>query len=222
LFFTVYCSFCKQQRQCNWPQTLLQAVQFVFFFLSLERKHFVFPLLVCCAIGLLASGFLLTTQTVHAQTQQAASTCPNRVIKGNHYTCYNRQGQATSQGTLSPQTSTWGNCNLMIYQNGPFLASSGWVDCITGYGLFNIPTAYNDQASSWASCANGTFYVDSGGKGTSAPFGDLKWGNFPLGNVPNDSLSSVNLLYQDSCPFYVSGPNHNYMPYPYFYTGNVS
>ncbi len=57
------------------------------------RKHFVFPLLVCCAIGLLASGFLLTTQTVHAQTQQAASTCPNRVIKGNHYTCYNRQGR---------------------------------------------------------------------------------------------------------------------------------
>ncbi len=182
------------------------------------RKYLVSLLIACCVFGVLVSSVFLISQPVHAQENQTASPCPVKVITKQtgtliSYTCLDRRGQVLSKGHLSPQSSVYGYCNLGIYGNGPFPPTSGWFLCVTGSGKFNIPQAYNDQASSWASCAAGTFYVDSNQRGGSGSFGDLKDGNFPLGNVPNDSMSSWTLNWTDSCRF---DYDQYGMPVPYW------
>jgi hypothetical protein len=86
-----------------------------------------------------------------------------------------------------------------VYGNGPFNSAawqSGWGGCLNT-GSWPLGASINDQASSWAvgPCTSATFYAN--GVGTS-PWVNVQntssgWigSNFPLGNVPNDSVSAV-------------------------------
>jgi hypothetical protein len=101
-------------------------------------------------------------------------------------------------GMASPNTTSASSCSVDYYQNGPYGSSAwanGWGICVVGSGSFLVPSAYNDQASSWDSCSGGTFFVNQPFTTPYANFPSNSYGNFPWGSgslvVPNDSLSSL-------------------------------
>lgn len=101
---------------------------------------------------------------------------------------------AAMRAAVAPDASVAG-CQADVYGNGPYGSTAwqnGWGLCLAGgTGNYYIPTAYNDQASSWDSCAGGIFYANQPGTSPSAAFPANSAGNFPLGSVANDSLSSA-------------------------------
>jgi hypothetical protein len=85
-------------------------------------------------------------------------------------------------------------CSVDYYQNGPYGSAQqkqGWAVCVRGSGNFAVPLQFNDQASSWDSCAAGVFFVNGINTTPDASFPGNDFGNFPWGHVPNDSLSSL-------------------------------
>lgn len=164
------------------------------------RKYLVLSLL----LGILSVQFFLSAPKAHAQVVQRTSSvvCAVKLTTASTSTCFDQKGNVTSEvaiRTAQPLTNV--SCALMLYQNGPFVPSSGNFECWTTNVapiLINIPSDFNDQASSWGSCPEGTFFVNSNGGGPSAGFGDLRHGNFPFGAVPNDSLSSFSLRFVDN------------------------
>lgn len=129
-------------------------------------------------------------------TPTPAVNCPIKVLnyQGGQiasYTCMDISGNATASTVNSPQAIS---CNVIIYQNGPYLPSNGWALCYdNGPGLWTVPLQFNDQVSSWWSCSSGTFYMDANGQGGSASYPAHSNGTFPIGNVPNDQLSSLSI-----------------------------
>jgi hypothetical protein len=103
----------------------------------------------------------------------------------------------------------WSTTYLALYWNSPISASPNYVLCIGGTGLLNLNQQletspnfdlrdWNDQASAWwTGCSPVTFYTDinRGGASVTEP-GSIQGmnspqGNFPLGGIGNDQLSSV-------------------------------
>ena len=128
--------------------------------------------------------------TLHG-SQPATSTC---VVQG--------KAQLTS-GTVQPTTYVTGcsNAALTIYADHN---QSGWTICFIGDGFVNMtdysgPAPFfawnwNDNASSFrAGCASGTFYTDTNGNGGQSDFDPHQRGDFPFGNIWDDSLSSIQI-----------------------------
>jgi hypothetical protein len=98
-----------------------------------------------------------------------------------------RKQEATNV-TASPQA-----CSFDYYENGPWGSpdwGKGWGICVSGQGYGYVPLELNDQASSWDSCSDGFFYTNQPGTEPSAYFPAGSIGNFPIGGVANDALSS--------------------------------
>lgn len=107
--------------------------------------------------------------------------------------CLVQETAAMRSAAVTPDSAVPG-CAFDYYQNGPYGSTAwgnGWGLCVVGAGNYYVPIQYNDQASSWDSCASGIFYGNQPGTSPSASFPANSSGNFPLGSVANDSLSSA-------------------------------
>jgi hypothetical protein len=88
-------------------------------------------------------------------------------------------------------------CYVEYYQNGPYGSnawSNGWGVCVQNAGNYIVPSAFNDQASAWDSRCPGDFYVNGPGTFPGSGFSGNSSGSFPWDAVPNDSLSSIQVL----------------------------
>jgi hypothetical protein len=101
-------------------------------------------------------------------------------------------------GALALPSATSAVCLVDYYQNGPYGSAAwkaGWGVCVTVRGTYDVPTARNDQASAWDSCASGAFWANQPHNPPAADFPANSAGNFPWrasnGTVPNDSLSVI-------------------------------
>ena len=89
-------------------------------------------------------------------------------------------------------------CSFAYYENGPWGSQDwhdGWGICVSGQGYGYVPLELNDQASSWDSCSDGFFYANQPNTDPLAYFPAGSIGNFPIGGVPNDALSSFWVNY---------------------------
>lgn len=161
------------------------------------RRFFIAAFLMAVLCMMVSSG---TTPSYAQQQvthfQQPLTRCAMKLIKyqAGHtriYTCFDRQGKVSSTGIVSPNVTN--SCLVVVYTDGPFYPNTGGVLCVLQSGNFNIPSQFNDQASSWLSCTGGVFFVNSNEGGGSGSYSAMQWGNFPYKGVPNDSLSSISI-----------------------------
>lgn len=113
------------------------------------------------------------------------------------------QLEKATGSVVKPASVITDGCFFRFYQNGPYGSAAwanGWWHCVNAVaenGDYYVPSWLNDQASAWDSCTDGYFYANQPGTSPGYPFPAGTHGNFPLGPVPNDSLSSAIVYYRD-------------------------
>ncbi len=147
--------------------------------------------------GLAVAATALVVGTTLSQADAAALPQPVR-LPGCAMTFAPRAGNPAGAVCLAeatgarPAAASNANQFVQLWQNGPFPPTSGWGISIVQAGKFYVPTKYNDAASSWAAAdACGSFSVNDPNTNPKAFFSPNTDGNFPLGSVPNDSVSGV-------------------------------
>jgi len=143
-------------------------------------------------------------------TQVPTITCPKPASAGS-------VGGGKMSASL-PNIGADDNCNqageLRIWWDESY---SGWEICFTGTGFTNMTDYcawgwlygeygcwnWNDSATSYrAECTDGHFYTDTNGNGSYDYFSlnssNYLFGTGNMSNVPNDSLSSIQIAYSAS------------------------
>jgi hypothetical protein len=136
-------------------------------------------------------------------SRAAASPTPGHVLKPLSGcaltlvpTVRSDQGRSClrKQATTGQAAASLEACSLEYYENGPWGSTdweNGWGICVRGYGNGYVALERNDQASSWDSwCSDGVFYTNQPDTSPAAYFPIYSYGDFPLGDVANDALSS--------------------------------
>jgi hypothetical protein len=191
-------------------------------------KGSVFRLLMgCCLLTFLAGAAVVSSTTLSRhQTTAGHASCRTTEVTlhgGAAPTVSCLDGQKGTvrtlpvggRGPLTHLDSYLAGCDddaLLLFWDSNL---GGTELCIKGYGYLNLNRDFNglnwnDQTSSyWTGCYDDYFYVDvnqGGGIGWApgSPDGDNSpWGNFPLGGVGNNQLSSLNQSQKyggDDCP----------------------
>lgn len=136
--------------------------------------------------------------------------------------CLSQTAPSSNKGVI-PNTSADKSCptnDLVLYWNSPIGVHPNYLLCLIGFGELNLNQSlftqngtttgtylnWNDQASAWwTGCADVYFFTDinEGGNWTRVVGSEhglnSPSGNFPYGNIPNDSLSSVLLVDEGLC-----------------------
>ncbi|HEX6344405.1 hypothetical protein [Umezawaea sp.] len=153
-------------------------------------------LLAAGAILLLATGGHAASASAPAGRVEGAAV----PLAGCEVTFVPDVGSEVGRTCLTPATRTGPAvaaeaCSFAYYENGPYGSpewDAGWSVCVTGGpGTHYVPLDLNDQASSWDSCASGTFFAGQPDTDPRQGMPGFSRGNFPWGAVPNDSLSSA-------------------------------
>ena len=161
--------------------------------------------------SMLIAGVVALLQTAGGQAVSASPAGPVARIAnaaaplpGCAVTFVPQVGSEDGRTCLSPAAEAGAaaapqDCSFAYYENGPYGSDdwrNGWGVCVIGGpGNYYVSLPRNDKASSWDSCASGTFYANQPGTDPHAGFPANSSGNFPWGAVPNDALSSAYVNY---------------------------
>ncbi len=158
------------------------------------------------ALIVVDTALLLTAWALPAVAQHAPATVARiagaaNPLPGCAVTFAPDVGSDEGRSCLTPASGTGvqaQSCAFTYYENGPYGSPdwrNGWSVCVAGWGNYYVPLALNDKASSWDSCATGTFYANQPNTDPRAGFPPDSAGNFPRGGVANDALSSAYVNY---------------------------
>jgi hypothetical protein len=107
------------------------------------------------------------------------------------------------QGVVAGRAFADHPCAVDVYGGGPYGSDdwkNDWKICFIGSATqFLVPWDFNDQASSWDSCADGVFFDNQPFTVPNATFPQNSSGNFPRGGVANDALSSLDVRANNFC-----------------------
>jgi hypothetical protein len=183
--------------------------------MSIKRLKFTKLLFFCiCCIFLTFSQAAIAQAAVRATpTNKPGYNCTVLQVQlhGSQpatSTCLSKGKMTQKKGLRQPFVNVT-QCSQAALEITADINGNGFTICFIGSGFANMtdycgPSPFclswqwNDKASYFSSgCSGGVFYTDINGNGAAQLFHPYEASNFPFGNIPNDSLSSLQL--SNSC-----------------------